>query len=313
MILLICPIRIDASDDLPKSICQTCLKGVLDAIELREKSVKSELKFRGQTFAIENPRSIKLSQELNLFQMYNESDEEISQNDDKNMENDEEQSMEDNESEYNPVNLYSSQIRPKKSKYKKVANGVQCPHCPATFTFATNARRHVRQIHNSDYSIKKINEDKESVHFCDECGATFSFSTNLRRHMRQVHCYPNKKKLKREKSESFNAINSSDLTQKYCSHLYNQEVVEYLSVISENLPNTFTYKCLLCDEEGEKMKTFVQNVSNKSLSNFKRHLKICHNIEHKNIEEKKMNEKYETTGYDDESSEEKSINENNDE
>lgn len=180
MILLICPIRIDASDDLPKSICEICLKSVLDAIELREKSVKSELKFRGQTFAIENPRSIKLSQELNPFLIYNESDEEKSQNDG-------EQSMEEDESDYNPVNPFTSRLKTKKSKYRQVANGVQCPHCPATFTFATNARRHVRQIHNSDYSIKK-KDDKESGHFCDECGATFSFATNLRRHMRQVHC-----------------------------------------------------------------------------------------------------------------------------
>lgn len=46
MITIICPIKIDISDNLPKSICSLCLRIVLDAVDLRERSILSELSLR---------------------------------------------------------------------------------------------------------------------------------------------------------------------------------------------------------------------------------------------------------------------------
>ncbi|CAG9811988.1 unnamed protein product [Chironomus riparius] len=46
MITIICPVKIDISDTLPKTICSLCLRIVLDAVDLRERSILSDLSLR---------------------------------------------------------------------------------------------------------------------------------------------------------------------------------------------------------------------------------------------------------------------------
>lgn len=46
MITIICPVKIDISDSLPKTICSLCLRIVLDAVDLRERSILSDLSLR---------------------------------------------------------------------------------------------------------------------------------------------------------------------------------------------------------------------------------------------------------------------------
>lgn len=46
MIIVLCPIKIDLNDSLPHRICKECLKTLIKAIELREKSVQSDANFR---------------------------------------------------------------------------------------------------------------------------------------------------------------------------------------------------------------------------------------------------------------------------
>lgn len=46
MITIICPVKIEISDTLPKTICSLCLRIVLDAVDLRERSILSDLSLR---------------------------------------------------------------------------------------------------------------------------------------------------------------------------------------------------------------------------------------------------------------------------
>lgn len=46
LIYIVCPIRIEVSDDLPKKICEACKEIIVTSVQLREMSVRSDLKFR---------------------------------------------------------------------------------------------------------------------------------------------------------------------------------------------------------------------------------------------------------------------------
>lgn len=48
MITIVCPVKIDLSDSLPKVICSSCLRIVLDAVDLRERSILSDLTLRSR-------------------------------------------------------------------------------------------------------------------------------------------------------------------------------------------------------------------------------------------------------------------------
>lgn len=71
LISIFCPIRIERSDNLPQKICNSCLKLILDANELREKSVKSDYKLRQANF---NQIETQTSQNV-VFQPETENDE----------------------------------------------------------------------------------------------------------------------------------------------------------------------------------------------------------------------------------------------
>ncbi|KAG5666558.1 hypothetical protein PVAND_014576 [Polypedilum vanderplanki] len=64
MIAIICPIKIEINDNLPKGICSLCMKIVLDANALRTKSVQSDLKFRSMEFSNEiSENVVKIKEE----------------------------------------------------------------------------------------------------------------------------------------------------------------------------------------------------------------------------------------------------------
>lgn len=46
LIYIVCPIRVEVSDDLPKKICEVCKEIIVTSVELRELSVRSDLTFR---------------------------------------------------------------------------------------------------------------------------------------------------------------------------------------------------------------------------------------------------------------------------
>lgn len=60
MIALICPIKVEVNDNFSKQICALCLRIVIDANNLRIKSVQSEMKFKSDEFSPANllPRTL---------------------------------------------------------------------------------------------------------------------------------------------------------------------------------------------------------------------------------------------------------------
>ena len=210
MILIICPIKIDASDELPKSICKACLKLVLDAISLRERSVKSDLKFR-----METPEMVRINQDIDPFYSttFFESDSEHEKEPNKKRlrksapeikEVDNDHSNSDNfsesASEYKHMTPYEPPWK-KSKKYETHGGGrYKCPFCSATFTFPTNVRRHIKQVHDIDDPIPQpVRKPKSSYTTdslcCAVCGQSFTNSSNMRRHIRNIHSGETLKKL----------------------------------------------------------------------------------------------------------------------
>ena len=212
MILIICPIKIDASDELPKSIFKACLKLVLDAISLRERSVKSDLKFRSNSLAMETPEMVRINQDLDPFYSttFFESDSENEKEEERkeqikkrvrksapeikeiDYENSNSDNFSESTSEYKNMSAYEPPWK-KSKKYEPHGKGrYKCPKCTATFTFPTNVRRHIKQVHSDeDPKAHQIRKPKSSYTTeslcCAVCGLSFTNSSNMRRHIRNIH------------------------------------------------------------------------------------------------------------------------------
>ncbi|XP_070495485.1 uncharacterized protein [Chironomus tepperi] len=318
MILIICPIKIDASDELPKSICKSCLKLVLDSISLRERSVKSDLKFRSNSLAMETPEMIRINQDMDpfysttFFESESENEKEVEKEMDKSSRRlrksapeirdfDKDNSNSDNFSESTSNYKHMTPYEPPWKKSKKYENRgggrYKCPMCTATFTFPTNVRRHIKQVHSEDdpkpHQVRKPKSSYTTDSMCCAvCGLSFTNSSNMRRHIRNIHSEsvddtialkykvesinPKKKRILEEVERDF--AESGDLTQKYFWQPLNKRFTKYVVVIGEDPHRTFTYRCLLCEKIGRD-KTFEQSVNNESMSNYKRHLRVIHKIQ----------------------------------
>lgn len=179
MILLICPIRIDACDELPKAICSICLKLVLDAITLREKSVKSDLKFRHESLAIETPEMLRIKQEA-IFEDENE-DEEANQKQRKRKRTKSPPEIYD---DYSSNDEWEEEVDVKQKANDKRH---KCPLCPVTFSFTTNLTRHMKKTHNSDRPRKPPKIDFAAQNSCSICGMAFTTRSNKKRHEKRMH------------------------------------------------------------------------------------------------------------------------------
>lgn len=87
LITIICPIKIGISDDLPKTICNLCLRIISEAVELREKSIATDQNLRQKLGGQEsknskksqkiqekvNPDPVKLEKESNLINFIDQS------------------------------------------------------------------------------------------------------------------------------------------------------------------------------------------------------------------------------------------------
>lgn len=208
MILIICPIKIDASDDLPKSICKSCLKLVLNAISLRERSVKSDLKFRSNSLVMETPEMVRINQDMDpfysttFFESDSENEEnektkkrqrksapEIKQIDNENSNSD---NFSESTSEYKNMSSYEPPWKKSKKYEPHGGDRYKCPMCTATFTFPTNVRRHIKQVHSDDdprpHQVRKPKSSYTTDSLCCAvCGMSFTNSSNMRRHIRNQH------------------------------------------------------------------------------------------------------------------------------
>lgn len=66
MISIICPVKIEVTDTLPHGVCTKCLKIITNAIELREKSVESDMNFRSMDIQ-SIPESVVIKKEVDPF------------------------------------------------------------------------------------------------------------------------------------------------------------------------------------------------------------------------------------------------------
>lgn len=190
MIHIICPIKIDISDDLPKSICKSCLKLILDAISLREKSVKSDLKFRSKSSA----EPLEISQEVDPFYSTGFFDSDSNDESTKNTKRIKtaRSSSSEAESDFNPDSRMRG-IKYKTDNEKRF----KCPDCDSTFSFQTNVRRHIRLVHNATTPKRKLENSTDSS-CCAICGMSFTLASNMRRHIRTLHAGEMKDVVKNE-------------------------------------------------------------------------------------------------------------------
>ena len=210
MIALICPIKIDPSDDYPKSVCLSCLRIVSEAYELREKSVQSDVKFKTGNIEILNKNSkhselqktnrcsktrkftepAKLPEVANIKvekdpfnsaiefvdESYPPDDEEYESNESGNDYDDD-----DDDDDYQEIIPVEPNVA-KRLKYERIKMGevtrVKCHYCDKIFSNTQNVKRHMMTEHESR---------KDSSTSCDLCGAFISHKTNLKRHIKKYH------------------------------------------------------------------------------------------------------------------------------
>lgn len=177
MINIVCPIKIEISDKFPKKICQICLKIILDAIELREKSILSEETFRSGRFNDE-PVRVKVEDPFPStlwFEDSNNTADNHHQNDNDDDEMDEESSIE------SPAENDEEMIE----YFPQVKDRITCTHCPQTFSYRQNLARHIVKMHK--HLNKSQSKSIEPKIKCQLCGIGISHHTNVKRHMMRFH------------------------------------------------------------------------------------------------------------------------------
>jgi hypothetical protein len=136
MISIICPIKIEVSDTLPHRICSKCLNTILDAVELREKSVESDINFRSNNIQ-PMPEAVVIKKEdfdpftASAIFFENESNKGSESSDENN----------DDDEEYSIINYEPEAKKRKKIKVKGI---LDCKHCGRKFSTQSHLTKHVR-------------------------------------------------------------------------------------------------------------------------------------------------------------------------
>jgi len=213
MISLICPVKIDPSDNYPKSVCLSCLRIVTEAYELREKSVQSDFKFKTGKIQISRqsskileptksslptrstdtrksteptrlPEVASIKVEKDPFNSAIEFVDESFPPDDEQYDTNEsgnDYDDDDDDDDYQEIIPIEPNIT-KKSKYERITVGeitrVKCPYCDKIFSNTQNVKRHMMADHETK---------KDSSTSCKLCGAFISHKTNLKRHIKMHH------------------------------------------------------------------------------------------------------------------------------
>ena len=179
MISIICPIRIELSDNLPKTACTSCINIIFDAVDLREKSVQTDQNLKSGQFQQTVEPTVRIKVEKDPFNhelwLEDESNNLESQEDSEN--SDESQTNDDEDMDYYPEMLL--EIKAEDS------NRFKCPHCPQTFGHSTNIKRHVKKFHG-DIETEKP-KSKFGKGCCNLCGLQLAHKSNVKRHMLRYH------------------------------------------------------------------------------------------------------------------------------
>lgn len=254
MISIICPIKIELSDNLPKTACTSCIKIIFDAVDLREKSIQTDQNLKCGQFEQHTIEPVRIKVEKDPF------DHELWLEDESNNQ----ESIED--SDDSQTNDEDIDNYPKKILEVKTDDSSRhkCPYCPQTFTLAPNVRRHVVNFHK-DLELEKPKQKFDSS-CCNLCGFKLAHKSNVKRHMQRYHDpsfpYACKKCTCRFKSE----IRMRTHIDKMHKHRFPTiQKVESQSKDFEELPKK--HESILCDLCGK-------NFSNRTL--LERHLTITH-------------------------------------
>lgn len=188
LIALICPIKIDVNDNLPKNICEECKEIVISANILRETSVRSDIAFKLDNFTepvIEKRIFVKREAEINII----------------NSEHDDDEASEGIISLDRTRRSHCSEKGPTTAKKFKTNSGHKGLMLDQTSAHSISINKHPNRSHNDgDFpasklikkfpKISKINSNKSwsrPKFPCDICGEKFSFLSNMYRHKRNRH------------------------------------------------------------------------------------------------------------------------------
>lgn len=192
MVTIICPIRIDISDSLPQSVCTSCIKIVYDAVDLREKSLKSDENFRsGSEITKVKSEVDPFNQEVWLEDVDNQAVTE-------NSESDEEQNLlteltETPKKGTKTCHLcglqlaHASNVKRHIQRYHDTSFPFECSHCTYRFKTATRLESHTLQLHYSKAKSSAPTILKHQSNLCDFCGQNFTNRTLLERHLTVSH------------------------------------------------------------------------------------------------------------------------------
>lgn len=136
MISIICPIKIEVSDSLPHRICSKCLKIIIEAVELREKSVESDINFRSNSIQ-PLPETVVIKKEFDPFTSTI-----FFENESKNESGSESSEENGDDEEFFANFKYEPEI--KKRKRTEYKSEYDCEHCGRKFTTQSHFTKHMR-------------------------------------------------------------------------------------------------------------------------------------------------------------------------
>lgn len=182
MISIVCPIKIEPSDNLPKGICELCLKIVTDAYELRKKSVQNDYYLRNETFTTQTQNIVHIKVEKDPFSVRyqedpynppdNEDDNDFQQSDD------DEEDDDDGDSNFEITSFEPKTSR--SSRKRKTESPGGCNNCGGHFQY--------REVNERVKQYFKRVEDSHNKWLCKTCNKEYTGSvSNLKDHMIITH------------------------------------------------------------------------------------------------------------------------------
>jgi hypothetical protein len=217
-IVVICPVKIEIEDDLPKQICEECLEIIGSASKLRETSVKSDVSFRTGKFSYPKERSeVPIKQEMigvsevnedpfSNLDSYTEEDwleeEDVPTSPNFNAHENEGPSNEQRSSatrskphqnlqvkrNHQAMTKKPFEIQIKTSKTEEASKDiVECDLCGFT-SKKSNLQEHMRACQPSSLKdVHSLRQSSSGDHNCELCDMEFSTADILDRHKTRFH------------------------------------------------------------------------------------------------------------------------------
>jgi Zinc-finger associated domain (zf-AD)/Zinc finger, C2H2 type len=254
LIAVICPIRIDVNDNLPKQICEECLEIVVSASKLRETSVKSDINFRTGKFVI-SQEAPKLSTQIKQEKSVDEIIEDPLTS--SYFETHSDNNSEDDESRDTTKSLTAKEKPTKTRKPVRLSENQfrwPCPsECGKSFSHQTNVNRHIRRFHDPELLPLP----------CLMCTFRFKSENKLKNHLIRAH--EGAETLKKEEKQQQSCISEScDICGEKLESQAKAEVHRKRNHNEEQNTNSTFFECDICG------RGYTQK------ENIEQHFKTCH-------------------------------------